>query len=129
MGRLVSRPIMPPTDDALIGTTVRDYEIVDVLGRGGMGAVYRARHVLLKQERALKLIRTDLASEETFVKRFLREAQVLASLDSPHLVRLFEFGALGEHSFFMVMELLSGETVHQRLKACRRIDVVTAVRI
>jgi serine/threonine protein kinase/formylglycine-generating enzyme required for sulfatase activity len=120
---------MPESGDPLVGTTVRDYEILEVLGRGGMGAVYRARHRWLKQERALKLIRTDLASEATFVERFLREGQVLASLESPHLVRLHELGPLSEHSFFMVMELLKGETVQQRLLARGRLEPAEAVRI
>ena len=87
------------------------YELVQRLGQGGMGEVWRARHRLLARPAAIKLIRAtaDSAgpSPET-ISRFEREANVTASLSSPHTVQLFDFGMADDGTFYYVMELLNG---------------------
>ncbi len=89
------------------------YRLVERLGQGGMGEVWRAEHRLLARPAAIKLIRPpdgrapDVASTDA-VRRFEREAQVTASLRSPHTVNLFDFGVAGDGSFYYVMELLEG---------------------
>src|SRR5262245_9363647 len=115
--------------DKLIGARIREYEIVDLLGKGGMGAVYRARHMYLEEDRAIKVIRADYQSEEETVDRFIREARILSRLRHANLVQIFEFGTLEENVFFMVLELLQGESVQKRLEAVHRIPVDEAIRI
>jgi serine/threonine protein kinase len=115
--------------DPLIGTRVRDYEILDLIGKGGMGAVYRGRHVYLDEERAIKVIHGRLAGDKDFVDRFIREAKILIKLRHPNLVQLFEFGTLLEDTFFMVLELIRGESVLNRIRAQGKIGVPEAIKI
>jgi serine/threonine-protein kinase len=89
------------------------YRLVERLGQGGMGEVWRAKHRLLARPAAIKLIRPLLAGEggpvsEAARRRFEREAQVIARLRSPHTVTLFDFGIAEDGAFYYVMELLDG---------------------
>jgi serine/threonine-protein kinase len=90
------------------------YELTRQLGAGGMGEVWLAKHRLLARPAAVKLIKPEVlgakdeASRETILRRFEREAQVTASLDSPHTVELFDFGVSPDGTFYYVMELLHG---------------------
>jgi serine/threonine-protein kinase len=96
-----------------LGTEVKraremgSYHLEEKLGEGGMGEVWRARHRMLARPAAIKLIRRAGASEEA-VRRFEREAQVIAGLRSPHTVELFDFGVAADGAFYYVMELLDG---------------------
>ena len=89
------------------------YRLEELLGKGGMGEVWRASHRLLARPAAIKLIRSSVAgngagmSDDT-LRRFEREAQVIARLRSPHTVTLFDFGATEDGSFYYAMELLDG---------------------
>jgi serine/threonine protein kinase len=118
----------PAPDDPFVGKQVREYEILELIGRGGMGAVYRARHVLLQEERAIKVVRSGHAADHAFVQRFIREARVLSRLKDDHLVRLFEFWE-GDGTLFMALELLRGESVARRLEARGRLSVAESVAI
>ncbi|PWT88905.1 MAG: hypothetical protein C5B54_09840 [Acidobacteria bacterium] len=115
--------------DPLVGKKIREYEILEVIGQGGMGAVYRARHIYLEQERALKVIRSDRSANKEFVERFIREAKLLTRLRHPNLVVMHEFGSFEENSFFMVLELLQGETVLERIQRLKKIPYSDALRI
>lgn len=115
--------------DPLVGSRIREYEILEVIGKGGMGAVYRARHIYLEEERAIKVIHGRLASDQAFVDRFQREARILSRLHHPNLVHLFEFGTLDDDTSFMVMELISGESVLDRIRRTRRISPAESIRI
>ena len=87
------------------------YQLVERLGQGGMGEVWRARHHLLARPAAIKLIRArDPAGRPSAeaISRFEREANVTASLSSPHTVQLFDFGIADDGTFYYVMELLNG---------------------
>jgi serine/threonine-protein kinase len=89
------------------------YELEELLGRGGMGEVWRARHRLLVRRAAIKLIRPEVlggdeASRKIVLARFEREAQATASLRSPHTVELYDFGVSDTGAFYYVMELLDG---------------------
>lgn len=118
-----------PQNDPLVGARIREYEILELLGKGGMGAVYRARHSYLDEERALKVIHSSHSKDSGFVDRFIREAKILTKLRHPNLVQLFEFGSLDEDSFFMVMELIRGESVWQRIKRLGRLSPSDAVKM
>jgi serine/threonine-protein kinase len=90
------------------------YRLTERLGAGGMGEVWRAEHRLLARPAAIKLIRREAAADgqsggsQDLRRRFEREAQVIASLRSPHTVNLFDFGVADDGSFYYVMELLDG---------------------
>jgi DNA-binding NtrC family response regulator len=100
-------------DPALLdeGLPLGHYRLIEILGMGGMGEVWRARHELLARQCAVKLIRTDMlgeSSREAVTERFRREAQTIANLSSPNTVRLYDFGVSETGSFYFVMELLDG---------------------
>ncbi len=85
------------------------YRLVERLGQGGMGEVWRAKHRLLARPAAVKLIRAgNVQGSDDAMRRFEREAQVTAGLSSPHTVQLFDFGVADDGSFYYVMELLDG---------------------
>ena len=91
----------------LIGQRLGHYELIDLLGKGGMATVYRARQETTKRNVAIKVIRADQVTNTDFVKRFQREAEVIASLSHPHIVKIFDYGQ-HEGVPYMVMELLTG---------------------
>ena len=80
------------------GTTVAGYRIEALIGRGGMGAVYRAEEEGLGRKVALKVIAPELAQDERFRERFLRESQIAASLDHPHVIPIYQAGERGRRS-------------------------------
>jgi serine/threonine-protein kinase len=90
------------------------YVLIEKLGQGGMGEVWRARHNLLARPAAIKLIKQDIlasksmADARSLIERFEREAQVIASLESPHTITLYDFGVAESTTLYYVMELLSG---------------------
>lgn len=116
-------------NDSLVGTQIREYDILEVIGKGGMGAVYRARHVLLDEERAIKVIHSRFAGETEAADRFIREAKILTRLRHPNLVQLHEFGTLGEDTFFMVLELIRGESVLERIRRLTKIPIEESIKI
>ncbi len=96
------------------GTRFGPYELISVIGAGGMGAVYRARDLNLNRDVAVKIVRPGLADDPDHVDRFRREAHVLASLTHPHIAAIY---GLDESSgvLFLAMELVPGETLDERL--------------
>src|SRR5579859_5231246 len=92
----------------LIGQRLGQYEIISLLGRGGMATVYRARQSSVNREVAVKIITPELASGgPDFVTRFEREAQTVANLSHPHILRVFDYGREGS-MVYLAMELLRG---------------------
>src|SRR3954454_1695678 len=90
------------------------YHLVELLGRGGMGEVWRAEHQILARGAAIKLVRPELlgagsdGEARSMLRRFEREAQATAALSSPHTIRIFDFGVTADRTFYYVMELLEG---------------------
>jgi tRNA A-37 threonylcarbamoyl transferase component Bud32/tetratricopeptide (TPR) repeat protein len=116
-------------EDSLVGKQIREYEILSVIGKGGMGAVYRARHIYLDEERAIKVIRPQFSASRDYLDRFIREARILTRMRHPNLVLLYEFGTLDKNIFFMVLELINGESVLARIRRNGRISIDETVRI
>ena len=90
-------------------------ELIEEIGRGGMGRVFRARHQKLARDVAVKLLPSELAAESAFQARFEREARVLGRLSHPHIVTVYDFGALPDGSGYLVMEYVAGGTLRSRL--------------
>lgn len=97
------------------GTVIGDYEVEQLLGRGGMGAVYRGRHERLDKPVAIKVIAANLSGDADAVERFEQEAQVLARLSHPNIVDVLSVGALPDGRSYIVMELLTGEDLQERI--------------
>jgi serine/threonine-protein kinase len=97
------------------------YELIEQLGAGGMGSVWRARHRFLARDAAVKLVRPEALGEtdsaaQSQLRRFEREAQATALLRSQHSIRLFDFGTADDGSFYYVMELLEGRDLESVVK-------------
>jgi len=100
--------------DAMTGRTVGNYRIVERLGEGGMGKVYRALDTMVEREVALKCLRPEIAAQPGILERFRREAVVLARLNHPAIAQLYTFFKEGEE-FYMVMEYVAGETLERAI--------------
>ena len=98
----------------MIHKTLSHYEILDLLGKGGMGEVYRAHDTKLGREVALKLLPTDIGSEPERLARFRREAKVLASLNHPNIAAIHGLEEDQGH-VFLIMELVEGEDLSDRI--------------
>ena len=99
-----------------IGSTLGDYQVVGILGAGGMGKVYKVRNVISDRIEAMKVLLPDLAATPELADRFLREIKLLASLDHPHIAQLHTAVRDG-NQLLMVMEFVDGETLEHRLKS------------
>lgn len=108
------------------GRTFGSYEVLEELGRGGMGRVFRARHVTLDREVALKLLAEQYADDEFYVARFLKEARAAARLNHPSIVQIYDFGQLGAH-WFLAMELVEGRSLAHFLKTWGRFSEQNAI--
>lgn len=91
----------------MVGQRFGQYQITELIGEGGMAAVYRAHQESMKRDVAIKVIEAKLTKVTEFVKRFEREAQTIASLSHPHILKVFDYGQQG-NLVYLVMELLSG---------------------
>jgi eukaryotic-like serine/threonine-protein kinase len=116
-------------DDALVGQVVADrYQIQEVVGRGGMGVVYRARHLLLDREVAVKLLRPQYVTDERAVARFLREARAMARIEHENAVHVYDFGVLPGGAY-LVMEFVEGDSLRMFLMQSAPLALVEAVMI
>jgi serine/threonine protein kinase len=102
----------------LIGKQIGKYEIQELLGKGGMGKVYKASHPTLERDVAIKLIHLDYATDPSMVGRFRREAKVVAALRHPGIIQVYDFD-IDEDMLYMVMEYVPGESLAQRLAGIR----------
>src|SRR5262245_44771715 len=97
-----------------IGTTINQYQIIDKLGEGGMGAVYRARDTKLNRDVAFKVLLPAVANDPERLARFRRESQVLASLNHPNVGAIHTVEE-GGGVVALVMELVEGQDLSQRI--------------
>src|SRR5919204_6155885 len=99
-----------------VGTRLGPYEVLDPIGAGGMGEVYRARDTRLDRIVAVKVLAPALASDAGFKTRFEREARTISSLNHPHICVLHDVGQEAGVDF-LVMEYLEGQTLSARLRS------------
>lgn len=103
-------------DDPMIGTLFDGrFRILKKLGEGGMGNVYAARQMDFQRDVALKLLKADYLRDENIRRRFMYEARAISGLKHPNALRLYDFGQAPPQAFYMVMELLEGESLADRL--------------
>jgi len=100
----------------MIGKTVSHYKIIEKLGEGGMGVVYKAYDTKLKRTVALKFLPSDLTRNKEVKQRFIQEAQAASSLDHPNICNIHEIDETEDGSLFMVMACYQGETLREKLK-------------
>src|ERR1041384_5927024 len=100
----------------MIGEVIGSYRIVDELGKGGMGMVYRAEHTQLGRPAALKMLLPQLSGDPSIVQRFFNEARAASAIDHPGIVEVYDFGTHTDGSAYIVMPLLKGESLESRLK-------------
>ncbi len=105
-----------------------DYELIELLGQGAMGVVYRARQISLDREVALKLLASGAQGSHDFLERFRKEAQNAARLQHPNIVGIHEIGSAGDINYFS-MQLIEGKTLEQKLRGQGRIPEHEAARI
>ncbi|MEB4591281.1 protein kinase [Candidatus Thiothrix sp. Deng01] len=94
---------------------IPNYSIDREIGHGGMATVYLARHQLLKRQVALKVMSPEFSSGKTFQDAFMREGQVVAQLEHPNIVRIYDIGIANGSTFYMAMEYLGGGNLRERL--------------
>jgi serine/threonine protein kinase len=107
-------------EDTFVGRNLRGYEFIEKIGEGGFGAVYRARQLSVGRDVAIKVVRPEFADDAEFIRRFEAEAQLVARLEHPHIVPLYDFWRQ-PGAAFMVMRLLKRGSLSQYLSVHDRV--------
>ena len=119
---------MPPGNQAgLIGERINNYEVVSVLGEGGMGAVYLALHPFMGRKAAIKVLKRELAEDPGLVERFMNEARAANAIHHPNIIDIIDVGRMPSGIPYLMMEFLEGESLAQRIARERPLDVAVAV--
>ncbi|MBW2453795.1 MAG: protein kinase [Deltaproteobacteria bacterium] len=111
----------------LLGQKIDKYQIVRLVGRGGMGRVYEAINTSINKRVAIKLIDGELAKNDEANARFQREALAASAVESPYIVQIFDAGSSPDGLPYIVMELLRGDDLGGHITECGRLDVVDAL--
>src|SRR6185503_17642228 len=123
---------MAPTNTSKIplGTVlVEKYRLSREIGRGGMAAVYEAENIHIGKRVAVKVLAAELTASTIVVERFLREARAAAAISSPYICDVYDSGKLEDGRPFLVLELLEGESLYERMTRIRQIDIPSTVRM
>jgi hypothetical protein len=108
-------------EDSMVGRILGRYELIELIGKGGMARVYKSVQPDLDRHVAVKLLHPTVAADDEFLGRFRREAKAAASLRHPHIVQIFDFGHQAEF-YFIVMELIDGPTLRDELQRLKALD-------
>ena len=122
--------VLQSVDDPLVGQTLAEkYFIERLIKRGGMGAVYLGKHVLMDKTVAIKVLRPSLAGDDMIVARFSREAKAASRISHPHAVSVTDFGEAESGVVFLVMEYLDGRTLKDIIRSEGPMPLSRAVEI
>jgi eukaryotic-like serine/threonine-protein kinase len=113
----------------LIGAVINNYQVVSILGEGGMGAVYLAEHPFMGRKAAIKVLRKDLAEDPTLVERFMNEARAANAIRHPNIIDIIDVGLLPSGIPYLMMEFLDGESLAKRIERERPMPVAEAVDV
>ncbi len=108
------------------GTTLGRYEIRSKIGEGGMGEVYLAEDAQLRRRVALKISPSDIAANQDRMRRFVQEAQAVATLNHPNIAHIYEIGEY-QGTDFIAMEFIDGQTLRERLRGLMKLTEVLEV--
>ncbi len=122
--------VLQNVDDPLVGQTLAEkYLVEQLIKRGGMGAVYRGKHVMMEKTVAIKVLRPSLAGDNDVVARFSREAKAASRISHPHAVSVTDFGEAENGVVFLVMEYLDGRTLKDIIRSEGPMPLDRAVEI
>ena len=107
----------------MIGQKVNNYEMTQLLGEGGMGAVYLAEHPFLGRKAAIKILKPECASNSDYVQRFLNEARAANAIHHPNIIDIIDVGLLPDGVPYMMMEFLQGESLAERIRRVVRLPI------
>jgi serine/threonine-protein kinase len=116
--------------DPLIGTTLAGhYEIISLIGHGGMGVVYKARHNLMDRIVAIKMLHANLVSDSMSVKRFQQESKAASRISHPHVITVYDFGISPQGQPYIVMDYLEGISLADVIKNEGQVSVERCIKI
>ncbi|HEY1586454.1 MAG TPA: serine/threonine-protein kinase, partial [Polyangia bacterium] len=122
--------IAPSANDPMIGKVILDrYKLVEKIGQGGSGAIYRGEHTTLHKKVAVKLLHAQLSTDDTALERFRREATTVASLENEHILQVLDYGRTDDSRLFFAMEFLEGETLTKVVERERQLSIERSVDI
>ena len=124
-----SAVLVEEEDIARLGTSIGNYRLDKILGRGGMGTVYAGEHIYIKKAVAVKVLHPQFARYQEAIHRFLREARAATSINHANIVDVTDFGILPEGPVYFVMEYLEGVELGSVIEREGAIDVARALRI
>jgi len=114
----------------LIGTVIDGrYEILECVGEGGMGEVYKARQKSIDRLVAIKMLSSTLAKDKSWVQRFYNEAKACSRLHHPNTIRMFDFGQTSDGQLFMAMEFLDGDSLRQVIAKNAPMDPMRVLKV
>jgi serine/threonine protein kinase len=126
----VDAAALQAANDSLVGQTLAGkYSIEELIKSGGMGSVYRGKHVLMDKTVAVKVLRPSLAVDDVVVARFSREAKAASRISHPHAVSVTDFGESENGVVFLVMEYLDGQTLKEIIRNEGPMPLARAVEI
>jgi serine/threonine protein kinase len=113
----------------VIGRTINNYEVRALIAEGGQGAIYLAEHPFLKRRAAIKCLRGSLADDPNVVARFMNEARAASEIHHPNIIDVIDVGRLPDGPPYLMMELLEGESLGDRLRRQGRLPIADALAI
>lgn len=119
-----------PAKDPFIGTILNNtYQIQEVVGKGGMGAVYRARDILMERTVAIKMLHAHLVQDQASIQRFQQEARAASAINHPNVITAYDFGISESGQPYLIMDFLSGKSLSAAIDESRGLDCSRAVHI